>query len=74
MVMFELVRYEDVSGVSGTGVIAEGVVFHDGQVAMSWFGQFHTLEILPDLQTVTRIHGHEGRTEVRVLMGDTDEP
>ena len=64
MKTFKLVRKEDVSGVSGTGLIAEGVIFHDGQVAMSWFGQLHTIEIAPDIDTITRIHGHEGRTEV----------
>lgn len=64
MRLFHLFRTEDVSGVSGTGRIAEGVVFHDGQVALSWFGQLHTIEIAPDIATVERIHGHEGRTEV----------
>lgn len=61
---FHLVRKEDVSGVSGTGVIAEGIVFHDGQVVLSWFGQFHTLEILPKIEDVEAIHGHEGRTQI----------
>ena len=61
---FHLFRSEDVSGVSGVGRIAEGVVFHDGQVALSWFGQFHTIEISPNIETVERIHGHEGRTVV----------
>lgn len=31
---FELHREEDVSGVSGTGVVAEGVAFSDGRVLM----------------------------------------
>lgn len=57
-------RTEDVSGVSGTGPIAEGAVFHDGQVVLSWFGQLHTMEVAPDIATVERIHGHEGRTYI----------
>ena len=61
---FTLVRAEDVSGVSGTGVIAEGVQFHDGQCVLSWFGRHHTLEIAPCLEDVVAIHGHEGRTQV----------
>lgn len=59
---FRLIRNEDVSGVSGTGVICEGVEFHDRQVALSWFGQHHTLEIAPSIESVVAIHGHEGRT------------
>jgi hypothetical protein len=32
--MFMLRRTEDVSGLSGTGMVAEGVEFTDGRVAM----------------------------------------
>lgn len=31
---FELVRDVDVTGISGTGVVAEGVEFSDGTVAL----------------------------------------
>ena len=64
MKTFKLVRKEDISGVSGTGTVAEGVEFHDGQVVMSWFGQYHTLEIAPSIESVIAIHGHNGATEV----------
>lgn len=36
---FELVRYRDPSGVSGTGVVAEGCLFTDGSVALRWRGE-----------------------------------
>ena len=61
---FKLVRKVDVSGVSGTGEVAEGVEFHDGQCVLSWFGQFHTIEVCPNLETVLAIHGHHGSTDV----------
>lgn len=61
---FVLKRKEDVSGVSGIGVVAEGVQFHDGQCVMSWFGQYHTLEVSPDIDSIKAIHGHEGKTLV----------
>ena len=64
MKTFHLVRREDVSGVSGTGVVAEGVLFHDGQVVMSWFGRHHTIEVAPRLEDVLEIHGHDGRTVI----------
>lgn len=50
--------------MSGTGTIAEGVEFHDGQVAISWFGQHHILEVAPNIDTWVLIHGHQGKTEV----------
>lgn len=61
---FTLVRTKDPSGVSGTGTVAEGVVFHDGQTILSWFGVLHTVEVSPDIETVERIHGHGGLTKV----------
>ena len=62
---FHLVRSEDVSGVSGTGTIAEGVEFHDGQCVVSWFGRHHTIEVAPSIKDVEAIHGHGGRTRVK---------
>lgn len=65
METFQLVRAEDVSGVSGTGVVAEGVQFHDGQCVLSWFGSFHTIEVSPNVEQLLAIHGHNGKTVVR---------
>lgn len=62
MRIFQLNRKEDVSGVSGTGVVAEGVEFHDGQVVISWFGEFHSIEAHPSVEQVVRLHGHNGKT------------
>ncbi len=65
METFRLVRTEDVSGVSGTGIVAEGVRFHDGQCVLSWFGSFHTVEICPNIEQLMAIHGHHGKTKVQ---------
>lgn len=35
MKRFHLVRKEDASGVSGTGHVAEGIMFSDGKVVIS---------------------------------------
>lgn len=61
---FHLVRKHDLSGVSGTGVVAEGVEFHDFQCVLSWFGQFHTIAVYPKIEDIIKIHGHDGSTEV----------
>jgi hypothetical protein len=34
--LFSLVRVKDASGVSGTGRILDGVLFHNGQVVICW--------------------------------------
>jgi hypothetical protein len=64
---FELVRYHDLSGVSGTGVVAEGCVFTDGSVALRWRGNNPATAVWPDLDSVLAVHGHQGATEVRWL-------
>ena len=68
---FYLNRLEDISGVSGTGRVAEGVLFHDGQYVISWFGQYHTVEVGPSINTMIKVHGHQGRTVVE--WEDDDE-
>ncbi|WBQ02807.1 hypothetical protein [Kribbella sp. CA-293567] len=64
---FELVRFRDLSGVSGTGVVAEGCVFTDGSVALRWRGNNPATAVWPDLESVLAVHGHQGATEVRWL-------
>lgn len=64
---FELHRDEDVSGVSGVGVVAEGVAFSDdGPVAMRWRGAWPTSVVFHDrgVASLELIHGHGGRTRI----------
>jgi hypothetical protein len=62
---FELVRYRDPSGVSGTGVVAEGCEFSDGSVALRWRGENPATAVWPNIESVVAVHGHQGATEVR---------
>lgn len=62
---FELVRHEDVTGVSGTGVVAEGVEFGDGSCVMRWLGQYPSRVDHASVANLVAVHGHGGLTEVR---------
>lgn len=64
---FHIVRQKDVSGVSGTGHVAEGIQFHDGQAVISWFGRFHSVAVYPNIEGIIAIHGHDGSTTVEWL-------
>ena len=66
MKTFYLLRHEDVHNNSGTGVVAEGVVFDNGLVAMTWLSPHATMTMFPNIQTVSKLHGHDGKTEVIV--------
>lgn len=61
---FHLERTEDVSGVSGTGLVAEGVVFSDGKVVLRWtVGQYRSTVVWESIEAALEIHGHDGRTQ-----------
>ena len=62
--MFVLRRNEDETGISGTGVIAEGVEFSTGWCALSWLTAAHSVGIYPNIKELERIHGHNGRAIV----------
>lgn len=69
MLLFELDRVEDESGVSGTGVVAEGVIFSDGVCAMRWKTDKSSTAIYANIQELEAIHGHGGKTKVRLIGG-----
>jgi hypothetical protein len=61
---FYLDRPTDVTGVSGTGVVAHGVVFEDGTTVVRWLGEHRSTVVWPSLEDAVSIHGHHGTTFV----------
>lgn len=64
---FLLNRLEDVSGVSGTGIVAEGVVLHNGKCVLSWLTPNSSVAIYDSLEILIAIHCHDGKSNV--LLG-----
>ena len=62
---FILQRHIDHSGVSGTGVVAEGAEFSDGSVALRWPGEHPSTATWGDIRDMEAIHGHDGDTVVQ---------
>jgi hypothetical protein len=62
--MFELHRDEDETGVSGTGVIAWGVEFPDGTVALRWATEERSTSVWASIRGMESVHGHNGKTRV----------
>jgi hypothetical protein len=60
---FRLDRNTDYSGVSGTGVVAEGVEFPNGKVLIKWLGDRPSLVLWQSMDDAVAIHGHNGGTE-----------
>jgi len=63
---FELHRDADVTGVSGTGVVAEGVAFSDESVVLRWLSEWPTSVVFHDrgIAAVEAVHGHGGQTRI----------
>lgn len=77
---FELHRDDDVSGVSGEGVVADGVVFDlptdmtfpdglrlflpSGWVRLRWRGPRRSVVLWDSLGAAQDVHGHGGATRV----------
>lgn len=59
---FRLKRNEDESGVSGTGYVAEGVKFSDGQCVINWLTDTRSIGLYHSPVEMIHIHGHGGKT------------
>ncbi len=64
---FQLVRSEDVSGTSGTGIVAYGVAFGDGTAVIRWNTETSSTAIYGSVKDIEKIHGHNGATIVSWL-------
>lgn len=65
MKLFDLERLEDETGVSGTGIVAQGVEFDDGTIAMRWLTKLRSTAIYQSAKELEAIHGHNGKTVVQ---------
>lgn len=68
---FHLHRDEDESGVSGTGVVAEGAIYSNTKIVLSWLTVHKSMCIYDSLAEMMAIHGHGSKTR---LMWDDEPP
>lgn len=64
---FMLVRVEDETGVSGTGVVAWGLEFPDGHAVTRWNSKIAQTCAWDSIADVVAVHGHDGKTRIRWL-------
>lgn len=69
---FYLQRIEDETGISGTGVVARGVVFPSGVAVLEWQTFHSSIAHYKNIGDVEAIHGHNGKT--LVVMGPPPMP
>ncbi|HEX5566725.1 MAG TPA: hypothetical protein VFY14_07335 [Streptomyces sp.] len=61
---FHLQRDHDVTGASGTGHVADGVLWPDGTVSIRWRGDRPSTVYWDDLAHAEHVHGHDGLTRI----------
>jgi hypothetical protein len=60
-----LFRHKDESGISGRGIVAQGVEFDDGVCVMRWLSIAPPSTVIHDSYiSVEKVHGHKGNTEL----------
>lgn len=67
---FYLQRDQDISGVSGTGRVCNGVQWPDGSVSLRWLGAHPKIDFAENMGVVEFVHLHGGAT--RIVWLDTD--
>lgn len=65
---FILRRKVDVSGISGTGDVAEGIQFTDGTCVLRWKGNKPSTAIYNSIDDLKKIHEHAGSSEIIWLV------
>ncbi|MGW4239251.1 hypothetical protein ACWEJP_20930 [Streptomyces sp. NPDC004749] len=62
--LFTLERDRDVTGVSGTGTVADGVVWPDGTAVIRWRGESPSTVAWASLADAVAVHCHGGATRI----------
>jgi hypothetical protein len=61
---FHLNRLDDETGISGKGLVTNGIEFNDGTVVMAWNTETTSLGVYRNMDDLIKIHGHGGKTVV----------
>jgi hypothetical protein len=70
---YALNRVRDISGISGTGLVAYVLEMSDGTAVMVWDTQWATVDFRPSMEAVQALHGHEGATLIEEIASDSAE-
>lgn len=71
---FQLHRHHDVTGASGTGVVADGCLWPDGTASVRWRGGRKSIVHWDSIEDAEAIHGHGGHTEIVWLDPADSDP
>ena len=70
---FRLNRMVDESGMSGLGIVAEGVELPNGMVVMWWLVPPHSIQQYRSLDDLRHIHGHGAKNTTEIVYDSGEE-
>lgn len=77
--LFTLIRCVDETGISGTGRVLDGVIFHTGQVVVCWRSDLNTdnpgyssLTIYPSWEAFLHIHVQPHNPDTMEILFDSE--
>ncbi|PZG42023.1 hypothetical protein C1I98_20380 [Spongiactinospora gelatinilytica] len=70
---FYLQRDTDVTGISGTGHVTDGVLWPDGSATVRWRGPRPSTVHWDHFEDVIAVHGHDGATRVVWIDSEDDD-
>lgn len=73
--LFTIHREADITGISGTGLVLDGVVFHSGQVVVCWRSVHRSITVFEDWNAFDAVHlkAHP-ENRGRVTFADGGDP
>ncbi len=78
--LFTLMRHSDESGISGTGRVLDGVIFHTGQVVVCWRSDldtekpgFSSIALYPSWEAFLHVHVHPHQPAAMEITFDLQE-
>lgn len=71
---FIMYRHKDLTGISGTGRVLDGVMFRNGRVVVSWLTYTHSINIYDSLEAFKSVHvDNHGEHANEIVWLDQDE-
>lgn len=70
---FVLNRTDDETGISGIGYVADGTQFRNLKCVLCWRTAASSIAVYDDIETLIKIHGHDGKTVVVWIDPEVNE-
>lgn len=65
--LFVIIRETDNTGISGIGIVADGVQFKNGKCVLCWRGKIQTIVIHENIKSVMQLSCSHSKSKIKWL-------